>query len=296
MSGFGTFSPIESNNIYDHTMHKETYFISKLAAEQLNRAKTEKKYLIAVGTTVTRCLESNTKNNTFSSGQSQTDLYITPGHDFKSIDVYDHQLSSSKIIITHLNCIFHRKRHCIDLYNIAINCFGIDSLVMGRNANHLMTIRILFIIFTLTTPIICTPNYMPGFPEFIPPIIPTLNPTQTSTENTYPNVNSNGFVEMKLSGRDYTDDLTKLDTIRQDPMYKKIPNEIMKGSPKLENRYNVELEGHLDKDTEVKYSIQKGQIFQEYTMYTFEKKQLNFNSEILIPPTSPETTLMLKNT
>jgi len=84
--GFGTFSPIESNNIYDHTMHKETYFISKLAAEKLNHAKTEKKYLIAVGTTVTRCLESNIKNNTFSSGQRQTDLYITPGHNFKSID------------------------------------------------------------------------------------------------------------------------------------------------------------------------------------------------------------------
>ncbi len=111
-----------------------------------------------------------------------------------------------------------------------------------------------FIIFTSIS-IFSNNDYIPGFPDYSP----TSNITAplVSTANMYPDVNSSGFVELKLSGRDYTDDLSKLDTIRQDPVYKKIPNEIMRGTPKLENRYNIELEGHLDEDTEIKYSIQK---------------------------------------
>ena len=95
---------------------------------------------------------------------------------------------------------------------------------------------------------------MPGFPDYQPI---TINQTEISTGNVYPDVNSTGFVEMKVSGRDYTDDLSKLDTIRQDEYYKKIPNDIMRGTPKYEQRYNIELEGNLDEDTEVKYNIQK---------------------------------------
>lgn len=96
--------------------------------------------------------------------------------------------------------------------------------------------------------------YMPGFPDYKPI---TTNQESVSTGNVYPDVNSTGFVEMKISGRDYTDDLSKLDKIRQDEYYKKIPNDIMRGTPKYEQRYNIELEGHLDQDTEVKYNIQK---------------------------------------
>lgn len=115
---------------------------------------------------------------------------------------------------------------------------------------------ILLLIANISTNFIhaTTPIYMPGFPDYQPI---TINQIEISTGNVYPDVNSTGFVEMKVSGRDYTDDLSKLDTIRQDEYYKKIPNDIMRGTPKYEQRYNIELEGNLDEDTEVKYNIQK---------------------------------------
>ena len=117
-------------------------------------------------------------------------------------------------------------------------------------------------------------NYMPGYPDYSPK---EIQQTDISTGNVYPDVNSSGFVEMKVSGRDYTNDLDKLDTIRQDEYYKKIPNDIMKGTPKYENRYNVELEGNLDEETEVKYSIQKEPDFPGiYNVYIKNKLELQF--------------------
>ena len=53
------------------------------------------------------------------------------------------------------------------------------------------------------------------------------------------------------------DDLTKLDTIRQDPIYKKIPNEIQKGSNPLENRHLINIEGQLDEQTTVNAYFQQ---------------------------------------
>ena len=122
---------------------------------------------------------------------------------------------------------------------------------------------------------------MPGFPDY-------KSATKNITEPTeiYPDVNSSGFVEMKVSGRDYTDDLSKLDTIRQDSYYKKIPNDILKGSPKLENRYNINLEGIWIKILRLNTTFKKNLIFQVFTMSIFEKKQPSFNLVILIQLTN----------
>ena len=95
---------------------------------------------------------------------------------------------------------------------------------------------------------------MPGFPDYKPT---TLNDSEVPTQSAYPDVNVSGFIEMKVSGRDYTDDINKLETIRQDEYYKKIPNDILKGTPKLENRYDINAEGKLDEKTEVKFEILK---------------------------------------
>ncbi|MBL6723015.1 MAG: tRNA preQ1(34) S-adenosylmethionine ribosyltransferase-isomerase QueA [Candidatus Margulisbacteria bacterium] len=83
--GLGTFNPIKTCNILDHAMHYETYIITPDAAKQLNEANAHGKPIIAVGTTVARCLESNIKNNVFYAETASTNLYITPGHTFKSI-------------------------------------------------------------------------------------------------------------------------------------------------------------------------------------------------------------------
>jgi S-adenosylmethionine:tRNA ribosyltransferase-isomerase len=84
--GIGTFKPVESENILDHKMHKETYCISDKTALALNKAKKDNKRIISVGTTVTRTLESNIQNNEFIPGTFDTDIFIYPGYQFKAIN------------------------------------------------------------------------------------------------------------------------------------------------------------------------------------------------------------------
>jgi S-adenosylmethionine:tRNA ribosyltransferase-isomerase len=118
--GLGTFNPIESDNIYEHTMHEENYNISTLAAKQLNNALDKNKRLIAVGTTVTRCLESNIKNNRFSSGEKSTCLFITPSYKFKCIQamITNFHLPKSSLFILIASLIGLENTH--NAYNFAI--------------------------------------------------------------------------------------------------------------------------------------------------------------------------------
>ena len=133
---------------------------------------------------------------------------------------------------------------------------NIVFLVMGCNVNHLM-IHLIYAFIILTSSIaFCSLPYMPGFPDY-KPVTKNIFYQETVTNNAYPDVNVSGFIEMKLSGRDYDDDLNKLETIRNDEYYKKLPNNVLKGSPKLENRYNITAEGKLDEETSVNFEIIK---------------------------------------
>ena len=83
--GVGTFAPIRSESIEDHSMHTESYTISPETAEQLNQARILEKPVIAVGTTVVRTLESAWHDGAIRSGSRTTDLFITPGYDFRVV-------------------------------------------------------------------------------------------------------------------------------------------------------------------------------------------------------------------
>jgi S-adenosylmethionine:tRNA ribosyltransferase-isomerase len=81
--GLGTFAPVKSDKIEDHIMHSEWYQISDVQARDLNRSKS----ITAVGTTSVRVLESAEKSNgKFMSCSGETDIFITPGYKFKSVD------------------------------------------------------------------------------------------------------------------------------------------------------------------------------------------------------------------
>jgi len=56
--GLGTFRPVAKENIEEHEMHKEWYDVPQITADAVNRAKTEGRRIIAVGTTSVRTLES----------------------------------------------------------------------------------------------------------------------------------------------------------------------------------------------------------------------------------------------
>jgi S-adenosylmethionine:tRNA ribosyltransferase-isomerase len=85
--GLGTFQPIKKEDIRDHQMAEEYVEISEEAAQIINDAKCQKKKIFAVGTTVVRSLESaSSQDRRVKKYLGQTDLYITPGYDFKSVD------------------------------------------------------------------------------------------------------------------------------------------------------------------------------------------------------------------
>lgn len=84
--GIGTFKPMLVDDVRHHRVDQEHYSISQTVADQLNRARSDGRRIIAVGTTTTRCLESNIRAGSFTCGTYATDLYIYPGHTFSAID------------------------------------------------------------------------------------------------------------------------------------------------------------------------------------------------------------------
>lgn len=85
--GYGTFEPVRVENLADHTVSPERYTISMEAAEELNKARTDGRRIIAVGTTSTRTLEDSlARHDDFKPGDGSADLTITPGYKFKAID------------------------------------------------------------------------------------------------------------------------------------------------------------------------------------------------------------------
>ncbi|MCI8330482.1 MAG: tRNA preQ1(34) S-adenosylmethionine ribosyltransferase-isomerase QueA [Bacilli bacterium] len=85
--GLGTFRPVNMDNILEHDMHSEYYMMNKETADILNKAKKEKRRIIAVGTTSTRTLESiMQKNGKFKESSEETNIFIYPGYTFKAID------------------------------------------------------------------------------------------------------------------------------------------------------------------------------------------------------------------
>ncbi len=85
--GWGTFRPVRSENVEEHSMLPERYEVSEQTAQALTRARHEKRRVIAVGTTVTRTLETVTDaNGTMAAGSGESRLFIYPGYRFKAVD------------------------------------------------------------------------------------------------------------------------------------------------------------------------------------------------------------------
>ncbi len=84
--GLGTFLPVRSSTVEDHTMHTEEYTIPPATAAAVNRAKKEGRAIIAVGTTSVRTLESAWTEDGLASGQGATNIFIYPGYGFRVVD------------------------------------------------------------------------------------------------------------------------------------------------------------------------------------------------------------------
>ena len=86
--GLGTFLPVRTDDVTEHKMHAEDYSISAQTAEAVNHAHLEGRRIVAVGTTVTRALESAVcpQTGNIQAGAATTDIFIRPGYTFKIVD------------------------------------------------------------------------------------------------------------------------------------------------------------------------------------------------------------------
>lgn len=85
--GPGTFLPVKTENISEHTMHREEYQISEATAAHLNNfyQSQKKGRLIAVGTTTVRVLESQPPGPILPHSGA-TDIFIRPPYQFQKVD------------------------------------------------------------------------------------------------------------------------------------------------------------------------------------------------------------------
>ncbi len=85
--GLGTFRPVKAEDISQHIMHSEHYWLPGETAELINDTKSKGGRIIAVGTTSCRTLESvGTFKGRIEESEGWTDIFIYPGYEFKCID------------------------------------------------------------------------------------------------------------------------------------------------------------------------------------------------------------------
>lgn len=84
--GAGTFQPVRVDDLAEHRMHAERYEISAGLVEAVARTRQRGGRVVAVGTTVTRALESAAQSGELKAGSDETRMFITPGYRFLVVD------------------------------------------------------------------------------------------------------------------------------------------------------------------------------------------------------------------
>lgn len=119
--GIGTFRPVKVENVEEHEMHSEHYYIKQEDVEKINKAKKNGKRVIAVGTTSCRVLESVAdENGMMKEVEGDTSIFIYPGYKFKCIDalITNFHLPESTLIM--LVSTLAGKDFIMNAYNEAV--------------------------------------------------------------------------------------------------------------------------------------------------------------------------------
>ena len=119
--GPGTFKPVETDDLDEHTMHPEVYEIVAGAANWVNKVRDVGSEVWAVGTTVVRALESAVDEmGEVRPGTRETSLFIRPPYDFKIVNhlITNFHLPRSTLLI--LVCAFGGYERVMNAYREAV--------------------------------------------------------------------------------------------------------------------------------------------------------------------------------
>ncbi|MBP7956058.1 MAG: tRNA preQ1(34) S-adenosylmethionine ribosyltransferase-isomerase QueA [Psychrobacter sp.] len=124
--GAGTFAPVKTDNLLNHTMHSEYAHLPQVTADLINQTHANGKQVIAIGTTVTRVLETAyqktaVNGQALSSWAGDTDIFIYPGFRFGVIDKLLTNFHLPKSTLLMLVSAFAGKAPIEQAYQHAIN-------------------------------------------------------------------------------------------------------------------------------------------------------------------------------
>lgn len=138
--GLGTFRPVKEENIENHLMHSEHYYLPQETADLINKTHRNSGRVFAVGTTTCRTLESvASKHGKIIEDEGDTSIFIYPGYKFKCIDalITNFHLPESTLIM--LVSAFAGYENTMNAYEIAVKekyrffSFGDSSMFVDLN-------------------------------------------------------------------------------------------------------------------------------------------------------------------
>ena len=120
--GIGTFRPVKEENIEEHKMHTEHFYIKQEDVDKINETKKSGGRVIAVGTTSCRVLETISDENTglVKEVEADTGIYIYPGYKFKCIDGLITNFHLPKSTLLMLVSAFADREFILKAYNEAV--------------------------------------------------------------------------------------------------------------------------------------------------------------------------------
>ncbi len=138
--GAGTFQPVRSERIEEHRMHSEWYEVDEAAVAAVAAARARGGRVVAVGSTSVRALESAARGSgTLRAACGETDIFITPGFEFRVVDQLLTNFHLPKSTLMMLVSAFAGHAHVMALYRHAIEAryrffsYG-DAMLLARSA------------------------------------------------------------------------------------------------------------------------------------------------------------------
>ncbi len=139
--GAGTFQPVRVDDIAEHKMHSERIEVNEEVCQQVQQTRERGGRVIAVGTTSVRCLETAGASGVLSPYRGETDIFITPGYQFRIVDslLTNFHLSESTLMM--LVCAFGGYDSVMAAYRHAVTqkyrffSYG-DAMLIHQGSNQ----------------------------------------------------------------------------------------------------------------------------------------------------------------
>jgi S-adenosylmethionine:tRNA ribosyltransferase-isomerase len=84
--GAGTFQALREEDVEANRLHRERLVVDEGCCELVHETRAAGGRVIAVGTTAVRALETASQRGDLAPYTGETDLFILPGYDFKTVD------------------------------------------------------------------------------------------------------------------------------------------------------------------------------------------------------------------